>query len=109
VLIGTAAVLAAAILLLVGAPSPRQGQSPPAPLLLDAGNDTQLRIDRTPFRLALTGPDGSEQVATVAGREGPPVRVPGIDGPQPVEPLGPLAGFPALGFVVGARPDVTSR
>lgn len=51
--------------------------------------------------------DGAVQVASVAGVEGPPVRVPGVDGPQPVEPGGALGGFPALGFVVGVAPAVS--
>lgn len=76
-------------------------------LELPAGDGTTLRIERAPFRLSLIGPDGVEQVATVPGREGAPVRVPGVDGPQPVEPLGPAGGFPAFGFVLGAAPSVS--
>jgi alpha-glucosidase len=74
---------------------------PDRDLQVPAGGGSVLHVERAPFRLVLNGPDGREQVATVAGREGAPVRVPGVDGPQPVEPLGPLGGFPALGFVVG--------
>lgn len=74
-------------------------------LPLDDG--TTLLVDREPFRLSVVGADGREDVATVAGREGPPVRVPGLDGPLPLEPLGPLGAFPALGFVVGAASGVT--
>ena len=78
-----------------------------APIDLDAGGGQTLRIERAPFRLALVDRRGRENVGTVAGREGPPVRVPGIDGPFPVEPLGAAGGFPAIGFVVGASPGLT--
>lgn len=73
----------------------------PDPVRIDAGNGT-LTVDRSPLRLSLRDARGNETVGTVAGRQGPPVRLPGIDGPQPIEPLGALGGFPALGFVVGA-------
>ena len=76
-------------------------------ITLDAGAGTTLRIERSPFRLALVDAAGRETVATVGGAEGPPVRVPGIDGPQPVEPLGAAGGFPAFGFVTGTRAGVT--
>ena len=79
----------------------------PGVTTLDAGAGQTLRVEHEPFRLSLTGRTGRETVATVPGREGPPVRPPGIDGPQPLEPLGSLGGFPALGFVVGASPGVT--
>ncbi len=82
-------------------------QGPPAATELDAGNGQTLRIERAPFRVALVDRDGRETVATVGGREGAPVRVPGIDGPQPLEPLGAAGGFPAMAFVVGANPGVT--
>ena len=101
--------LAAAALAALLAPAATTFPAHAAPddvLLLPAGDGTVLRVERAPFRLALRGPDGAEQVATVPGLEGPPVRVPGVDGPQPVEPLGPLGGFPALGFVVGVAPSV---
>lgn len=75
-----------------------------------AGEDVRLRladgttvvVERAPFRLSVLGPGGREQVGTVPGLEGAPVRVPGVDGPMPLEPLGPAGGFPAFGFVVGA-------
>lgn len=70
------------------------------------GDGTTLRIDRAPFRLTLLGRDGEPVVGTVPGREGAPVRVPGIDGPQPFEPVGDVGGFPAIGFVAGAQEDV---
>ncbi len=78
-----------------------------APVTVDAGGGTELRVESEPFRLVITDAAGRETVATVPGREGPPVRVPGIDGPQPLEPAGPLGGYPALGFVVGARAGST--
>jgi alpha-glucosidase (family GH31 glycosyl hydrolase) len=77
------------------------------PVTVDAGGGTKLRVESEPFRLVMTDAAGRETVATVPGREGPPVRVPGIDGPQPLEPAGPLGGYPALGFVVGARTGST--
>jgi alpha-glucosidase (family GH31 glycosyl hydrolase) len=90
------------------------GSSPPpalaqtsAPIELDAGNGETLRIERSPFRVALVDAQGQETVATVAGLEGAPLRVPGIDGPLPIEPLGAAGGFPAMGFVLGASPGVT--
>lgn len=94
------------------AAEPPGGAEPPdaaAPerIELDAGNAQTLHIERAPFRVSLVGPDGSETVGTVAGLEGRPVRLPGVDGPQPAEPLGPLGGFPAMGFVVGVSPGVT--
>lgn len=103
---GTAAALVAlAVMCTPGLGGSARAQE--APLQVDAGGGTVLRIERAPFRLALIGPDETEQVATVPAGVGPPVRVPGIDGPLPVEPLGALGGFPALGFVVGASPGVT--
>jgi hypothetical protein len=98
-----AAALAAAALTAVSPVAPAQEP----PISLDAGMGTALRIERSPFRLALVDSAGRESVGTVAGREGPPVRVPGIDGPQPAEPLGALGGFPALGWVVGTRLEQT--
>lgn len=102
---GAAVLLAAALLATALAPGAARAQEPA--IELDAGAGNTLRIERAPFRLVLVGSDGSEQVSTVPAGEGPPVRVPGIDGPLPVEPLGALGGFPALGFVVGASPGVT--
>jgi alpha-glucosidase len=93
------------LLLLTALALPATAQD--AALTLDAGDGSVLRVERSPFRLVLTDAAGREQVATVPGREGAPVRVPGVDGPMPVEPLGPLGGFPALGFVVGAAPGVS--
>lgn len=66
-----------------------------------------LVVERQPFRIAVLGADGREDVSTVAGREGPPVRVPGVDGPLPLEPVGALGAFPAFGFVVGASTGLT--
>ncbi len=105
-------VVAAALAVAVGtalaaAITPPAGSAqPPGDLLLDAGSST-LRIERSPFRMVIEDPAGHEQLATVAGREGPPVRVPGIDGPLPIEPVGAAGGYPALGFVVGSRPGLT--
>ena len=101
----TARLLVALLVCVLAAPAAASGQG--TAVDVPAGGGTTLRIESSPFRLALVEPDGRESVATVPGREGPPVRVPGIDGPQPAEPLGPLGGFPALGFVVGADPGVT--
>ena len=95
-------VLLAAVL---AAPAPAAAQS--APVEVAAGHGAVLRVEPSPFRVVLVEPDGREAVATVAGRQGPPVRLPGIDGPQPAEPAGALGAFPALGFVVGADPAVT--
>jgi sulfoquinovosidase len=86
--------------------------APPAaaaapPLELDAGARTTLRIEREPFRVVLVDARGAETVATVPAREGAPLRAPGADGPQPVEPLGGVGGWPALGFVVGGRTGAT--
>jgi len=101
---GSLAVVLAALCALV-APASARAQS--APVEVPAGNGATLRIEPSPFRIALVEADGRESVATVPGREGAPVRVPGIDGPQPLEPLGPLGGFPAMGFVVGANPSIS--
>jgi len=102
-----AALAVAAGTALAAAVIPAAGSAqPPGDLVLDAGSST-LRIERSPFRMVIEGPDGQEQLATVAGREGPPVRVPGIDGPLPIEPVGAAGGYPALGFVVGSRPGLT--
>ena len=93
------------LLVLAGLAVPATAQE--QAVVVDAGGGSVLRVESAPFRLSLTDRQGREEVATVPGREGPPVRVPGVDGPQPVEPLGPLGGFPALGFVVGAAPSVS--
>ncbi|HEV2075011.1 MAG TPA: hypothetical protein VGR10_02120, partial [Thermoleophilaceae bacterium] len=103
----TAALLAIAAALLPLFGSAGVSTAAAAPIELRAGNGQTLRIERSPFRLAVADRGGRETVATVAAREGPPVRVPGIDGPQPSEPLGPLGGFPAMGFVVGSHPSFT--
>jgi len=86
------------------APAPAAAQDA-VPVAL--GDGTTLRIERRPFRVALLDARGGEQVATVPGLAGPPVRVPGVDGPQPAEPLGPAGGFAAMAFVLGARAGVT--
>lgn len=67
----------------------------------------RLVVDRAPFRLRLLDGRGRTVLATVAGRRGTPVRVPGVDGPMPVEPLGAAGAFPAVGFVVGADPALS--
>ncbi|MCA1712133.1 MAG: hypothetical protein LC789_11060 [Actinobacteria bacterium] len=95
-----------AALLLVGVlavPAP----AAPAGVTLPLRDGGTLQVQPLPFSFTLRDAAGHVQVASVAGREGPPVRVPGVDGPQPVEPLGSLGGFPALGFVVGAAPSVS--
>jgi alpha-glucosidase (family GH31 glycosyl hydrolase) len=75
--------------------------------VLRLSDGTRLVAEREPFRLVVLDRRGREQVGTVAGVEGPPVRLPGLDGPMPVEPLGSAGGFPAVGFVVGADPAVS--
>ena len=86
-------------------PPTASAQAPP--LELPAGSGETLIVEREPFQLSLVDRRGETTVATVPGLEGPPVRVPGIDGPLPIEPLGPLGGFPAMGFVVGVAPSGT--
>lgn len=99
--------LGAAAAGVAGAATSRAPAAAAAPVVVEAGDGQRLRIERSPFRLSLVDRDGRETLATVAARQGPPVRVPGLDGPQPVEPLGELGGFPGLGFVLGADPSVT--
>ncbi len=71
-----------------------------------AGDGSTLRVETAPFRVVLADASGAETVATVpAGTV--PLRAPGADGPQPLEPAGAAGGFPALGFVVGARAGTT--
>ena len=103
------AVAGALVLARGAAGAERSGAQPAgsAPISVDAGGGATLQVERSPFRLVLRDSRGRETVATVPGREGPPVRVPGVDGPQPAEPLGPAGGFPALGFVVGTRAERT--
>lgn len=76
-------------------------------LRLALTDGTTLVVERAPLRIAVVDAAGREQLATLPAGQGPPVRVPGLDGPQPVEPLGAAGGFPALGFVVGADPAVS--
>ena len=59
-----------------------------------------VRVERAPFRIAV-----GDSLTTLDA--GPPVRAPGVDGPQPEEPLGALGGFPAIGWVTGARMGAT--
>lgn len=59
------------------------------------------------FAIELVGDDGRVEAATVRGSGGVPVRVPGADGPLPVEPFGAAGAFPALGWVLGARGGLT--
>ncbi len=79
----------------------------PAPVTVDAGDGARLVVESEPFRLALVGRDGTETVATVPGTGGVPVRPPGVDGPQPLEPAGSAGAYPALSFVTGARAGTT--
>ena len=72
---------------------------------LDAGAGARLRVETSPFRIALLDGDGRERLATLEA--GAPVRAPAVDGPQPEEPLGALGGHPALGWVAGARAGAT--
>ena len=99
----TRAPLLALVLLLGGGAA----SSAAEPVRVDAGDGATLVVEPDPFRLALLDRDGREVVATVAAREGAPLRPPGVDGPQPAEPLGPLGGFPALGWVAGAQAGAT--
>lgn len=96
--------LVASVFLAAAGPPSATAQEP---LTLDAGGGETLAVDRSPFRLSLTGPGGAETVSTIAGREGPPVSIPGIDGPSPTNPTGTAGGYPAFGFVYGASPGLT--
>ena len=100
-------VLAAGGLLALLGAAPAGAGAVPAELRLHAGGGTKLVVEREPFRVAVRDRAGRETVATVAGVEGPPVRVPGIDGPLPVEPLGAAGGYPAMAFVVGVSEGTT--
>lgn len=101
----TAGLVIAVVAVATALPATALGKAPP--IELPAGSGETLRIDRDPFRVVLEDRRGRVRVATVAGREGPPVRVPGVDGPEPFEPLGRLGGFPAMGFVIGTNPSLT--
>lgn len=106
------ALVALLALLGVSAPSPiARAQDTPeagnAAVEVALADGHTLVLEDAPFRVVLRGPDGAEQLATVAGSEGAPLRPPGVDGPQPLEPLGELGGFPAIGFVLGADPALT--
>ncbi len=73
-------------------------------LLSAPASAAELRLRTVgPFAFELVGDDGRVEVTSVAGGGGLPVRPPGADGPQPLEPLGPAGAFPALGWVLGAR------
>jgi len=103
-----AAALLAALAAVASLLAPAAAPAAAAPATLDAGNGSTLVVEPKPFRLSVRDArTGEERVGTVAGLEGAPVRLPGIDGPQPVEPFGAAGGFPAFGFVVGASPGVT--
>jgi len=101
-----AGLLALIVLVLVLA-VPAGAAAAAAPLELDAGHNETLVIDRSPFRFALRKRGGSDRVASVSGLEGPPVSIPGIDGPLPANPLGTAGGYPAIGFVYGTAPGLT--
>ena len=101
-----AAVAAAAIsftLPLCGVASARAAEV----VSVDAGGGNRLVVSDAPFRISLRDAKGNETVGTVAGTQGLPVRLPGLDGPQPIDPLGAQGGFPALGFVVGVAPALS--
>ena len=95
------AVLLASGCLVVAAPAVPQAQEAPA-LDLALADGTRLVVDADPFRLVVRDRSGDEVLATVAGVDGPPVRLPAVDGPQPVDPLGAAGAFPAIGFTYGA-------
>jgi len=97
----------AAVALLVVLALPGAARAQGGPVVVDAGDGVTVRVERSPFRVSVVERDGREAVATVPGAPGAPVRPPGVDGPQPAEPLGAAGGFPALGWVVGARAGVT--
>ena len=100
--------LLAALVAFAGLLPAGQARAAVTPATLDAGNGGTLVVEPKPFRLFIRDTaTGAERVGTVPGLEGAPVRVPGIDGPQPIEPFGTAGGFPAFGFVVGASPGVT--
>lgn len=63
---------------------------------------TVLSVRADPFQLSVLDSGGAVAVSTLPGVEGPPVRVPGLDGPAPIEPLGAAGAFPSIGFVYGA-------
>lgn len=86
-------------------PEGRVEEQAPVRLALRGGQD--LVVERDPFRLRLLDRSGRTTLATVPGVRGAPVRVPGVDGPMPVEPLGAAGAFPAVGFVVGAAPALS--
>src|SRR5689334_2735891 len=73
---------------------------------VSAGNGTSLSVTSAPFELAITDARGHVVVSTVAGRSGLPLAPPAVDGPEPVDLLGAVGGFPALGWVVGVAPGV---
>jgi len=99
------ALLVLATSLVVGAPT--RSTAAGDALRLRLADGTTVVVGRAPFRLSVVDGAGRERVGTVPGLEGAPVRVPGIDGPMPLEPLGPVGGFPAIGFVVGADAGVS--
>ncbi|HWH30584.1 MAG TPA: TIM-barrel domain-containing protein [Mycobacteriales bacterium] len=99
--------LLAVCLLLVLPGTAAAGAADDGALTVRLADGTRLVVEPEPFRLRVVGAAGADDVATVAGIEGAPVRVPGLDGPQPVEPLGAAGAFPAVGFVVGADPEVS--
>ena len=101
-----ATAFAVLVIVAVLLPPPAVGHAEPAHAVSLRGG-SRLVIEDDPFRIVIVAADGTETIATVPGLQGAPVRVPGIDGPQPAEPLGPLGGFPAIGFVVGARAGLT--
>ncbi len=94
--------IAAALLLALAAPPAPAATAVEVP----AGNGTSVRVETAPFRVALADARGAEVVATVPSGS-VPVRAPGVDGPQPLEPGSAAGGFPALGFVLGARAGTT--
>ncbi len=90
---------------LVAVLAPAAGASTPAGTIsIPAGHGSSLVVHRDPFQLSLVDAHGRTTVATTAGRNGLPVQPPFLDGvPEPLDPLGAVGGFPAIGWVVGAN------
>ncbi len=85
---------------------PSGGSASAGSISVPAGNGDTLVVEPSPFRLRLVDAAGVDIVATVPGTSLNPAYGPVVTGPEPLAPLGPLGGFPALGFVVAAHPGL---